>query len=414
MYQDPAGNGTKVGDTSVSTIDSDTVNTSAYGFTNSQNTNEVDAVVLNKTANPITTNIQITHPVSLNSVKIYQLTSATAAPQLVGTFTVQNNQYQYTLPAYSVSTLVFQNGAGSTPTPTPVTPTPLNGSCGSANGTTVSTAPTTNLCNAGTNSSVTGSGPWSWSCAGTNGGTTANCSASRLVVTPTPVTPNPTPVTPTPSPSPSPVSTGGGGGGGATSGGGSSGGSGGGVTVFPISPSPTPATPIILPPLNHTLALGATGPDVTTLQTILVQQKLIPPTAITGTFDLTTQAGVRAFQTKYDIVLSGSPQSNGYGVVGPATRAKLNTTLTTITTAPTPTPTSTKGVTLSRTLTLGSKGNDVTALQTYLIAKGYLAAGNTSGYFGVKTQVAVKAFQRANNLTPVGATGPLTRKALQK
>jgi peptidoglycan hydrolase-like protein with peptidoglycan-binding domain/photosystem II stability/assembly factor-like uncharacterized protein len=229
---------------------------------------------------------------------------------------------------------------------------------------------------------------------------------------PTPVTPNPTPIPtptptpspkPTPAPSPSPSPTTGGGAGGNS-------GSGGGVTVFPISPSPTPTTPIILPPLGHTLALGATGSDVVTLQTILVQQKLIPPTAITGTFDLTTQAGVRAFQTKYDIVLSGSPQSTGYGVVGPGTRAKLNTLLPT-TTTPAPT---TKGITLSRTLTLGSKGNDVTALQTYLIAKGYLAAGNNSGYFGLKTQTAVKAFQRANGLAQVGWTGPLTRNLLEK
>ena len=56
--------------------------------------------------------------------------------------------------------------------------TPVNGACGSANGATVSTAPTTNLCSTGTASAVTGTGPWDWSCAGSNGGTTAQCSAS--------------------------------------------------------------------------------------------------------------------------------------------------------------------------------------------------------------------------------------------
>jgi hypothetical protein len=109
MYQDPAGDGsTKVGDTAISTVDSDTVNTSGYGFANSQNPNEVDAVVINKTASPMTSTIQITHHVSLHSVKVYQLTSATASTQYAGTFTVKNGQYQYTMPAYSVSTLVFQ------------------------------------------------------------------------------------------------------------------------------------------------------------------------------------------------------------------------------------------------------------------------------------------------------------------
>jgi Glycoside hydrolase family 44/FG-GAP-like repeat len=115
MYQDPAGNGTKVGDTSVSTTNSDIVDASAYGFTNGASSNEVDAVVLNKTASPMTATIQITNPLSVNSVKIYQLTSASAVPQPVGAFAVQNNQYQYTMPAYSVSTLVFT--AGSNPTP---------------------------------------------------------------------------------------------------------------------------------------------------------------------------------------------------------------------------------------------------------------------------------------------------------
>jgi hypothetical protein len=115
MYQDPAGNGTKVGDTSVSTTNSDIVDASAYGFTNSANSNEVDAVVLNKTASPMAATIQITNPLSVNYVKIYQLTSASAVPQPVGAFAVQNNQYQYTMPAYSVSTLVFT--AGSNPTP---------------------------------------------------------------------------------------------------------------------------------------------------------------------------------------------------------------------------------------------------------------------------------------------------------
>ena len=55
-------------------------------------------------------------------------------------------------------------------------PPPVNGACGSANGTTVSTAPSANLCTTGTASTVSGSGPWAWSCAGSSGGSTASCS----------------------------------------------------------------------------------------------------------------------------------------------------------------------------------------------------------------------------------------------
>src|SRR3989344_1199202 len=61
----------------------------------------------------------------------------------------------------------------------------VNGTCGSANGTTVSSAPSTNLCATGTAGAVSGSGPWSWSCAGSNGGTTASCSASKTADTST-------------------------------------------------------------------------------------------------------------------------------------------------------------------------------------------------------------------------------------
>lgn len=58
--------------------------------------------------------------------------------------------------------------------------TPVDGVCGSANGSTVPTAPTSNLCFAGTASAVGGSGPWSWSCVGINSGSTASCNANKI------------------------------------------------------------------------------------------------------------------------------------------------------------------------------------------------------------------------------------------
>jgi len=63
-------------------------------------------------------------------------------------------------------------------------PVPVNGVCGSSDGTTVPVAPSTNLCTAGTSSAVAGVGPWTWNCNGANGGTNASCSAQK---TPTPV-----------------------------------------------------------------------------------------------------------------------------------------------------------------------------------------------------------------------------------
>ena len=66
--------------------------------------------------------------------------------------------------------------AGTKPPPNPA-PTPIDGQCGSANGTPVSAAPSSELCAVGAASAVNGSGPWTWTCAGSNGGTDANCSA---------------------------------------------------------------------------------------------------------------------------------------------------------------------------------------------------------------------------------------------
>ena len=57
----------------------------------------------------------------------------------------------------------------------------INGSCGSANGTTVTTVPTINLCTTGTATAITGTGPWGWTCTGINGGTTATCNANITI-----------------------------------------------------------------------------------------------------------------------------------------------------------------------------------------------------------------------------------------
>jgi hypothetical protein len=56
----------------------------------------------------------------------------------------------------------------------------VNGACGVDNGSSLLSTPT-NLCSAGIPSAVTGSGPWSWTCDGQSGGTTASCSAQKMV-----------------------------------------------------------------------------------------------------------------------------------------------------------------------------------------------------------------------------------------
>ncbi len=75
------------------------------------------------------------------------------------------------------------------------------------------------------------------------------------------------------------------------------------------------------------------------------------------------------------------------------------------------TPSGTKRVTGN--LSIRSRGEQVTTLQSILIQKGYLT-GEPTGYFGVVTLKAVKEFQRANNIPPTGFVGPLTRALLVK
>jgi spore germination protein YaaH len=73
----------------------------------------------------------------------------------------------------------------------------------------------------------------------------------------------------------------------------------------------------------------------------------------------------------------------------------------------------------ARSLTVGLSGADVTALQTALIAKGYLTAGSATGYFGALTLAAVEKFQCAQGIICSGAAvegygiaGPKTQAVL--
>ena len=68
--------------------------------------------------------------------------------------------------------------------------------------------------------------------------------------------------------------------------------------------------------------------------------------------------------------------------------------------------------TLTQNLSLGSKGQDVTTLQEFLVAQGYLHVAPT-GYFGTLTQAAVQAFQEANGIAAIGQVGPLTRAKIE-
>ncbi|MES2225673.1 MAG: fibronectin type III domain-containing protein [Patescibacteria group bacterium] len=87
---------------------------------------------------------------------------------------------------------------------------------------------------------------------------------------------------------------------------------------------------------------------------------------------------------------------------GDSTTTTTTTTSTSTTTAPT--------VSFIRDLTLGATGDDVRALQEFLLAHGFSIPAGATGYFGLQTKAALAAFQAASGIVPsVGYFGPLTR-----
>lgn len=71
------------------------------------------------------------------------------------------------------------------------------------------------------------------------------------------------------------------------------------------------------------------------------------------------------------------------------------------------------GYNFTRDLTVGSKGDDVSALQQILIEGGYLKIAAPTGYFGSLTKTALAAWQKANGISPAsGYFGPKSRAYL--
>lgn len=70
----------------------------------------------------------------------------------------------------------------------------------------------------------------------------------------------------------------------------------------------------------------------------------------------------------------------------------------------------TASVTFTRDLTLGSSGAEVTALQNWLISKGFSISAGATGYFGAQTKAALATYQASVGITPTaGYFGPTTR-----
>lgn len=108
---------------------------------------------------------------------------------------------------------------------------------------------------------------------------------------------------------------------------------------------------------------------------------------------------------------TGSGGGGGGGGGGPSPTPPAPTPAPALTPAPVAsTPTA---FSISSDLALGSEGAEVTQLQNYLATDPAIYPdGLITGYFGSKTQAAVKRFQATHGLPQVGRVGPLTRTKL--
>ena len=187
------------------------------------------------------------------------------------------------------------------------------------------------------------------------------------------------------------------------------------VTAPSPTPSPIPIPTPIPPPIvgkatpsftGQVLALGSRDPSVKNLQQFLITQGILAQGKDTGYFGLLTRSAVIIFQQRHAIPTTG--------VVGLLTAAKIDQLRGTVT-PPTAPPTA-----FTQNLYIGLRNSDVTALQLFLIKRGLLGIGKSTGYFGLLTEAAVRTFQCQQNIvcsgnrysTGWGVVGPKTRAVL--
>ena len=185
------------------------------------------------------------------------------------------------------------------------------------------------------------------------------------------------------------------------------------------------ATSIAQDALSKTLVYGSRDQDVRTLQEWLAKDEGIYPEAlVTGYFGTLTLQAVQRFQLKYGVVKYSS--DTGYGIVGPATRAKVYEFAVggaQPATKADPAQVSVQSVPskIQQTLVYGQVNDQVRYLQSVLKNdKAVYPEGIESGLFGPLTLQAVQRFQlkygvvKSSSDTGYGIVGPATRAKLQE
>ena len=182
-------------------------------------------------------------------------------------------------------------------------------------------------------------------------------------------------------------------------------------TGLPANATPTPEPTAVPTPTaepvwqipKSKVQEGSSGADAQSVQTRLQELGYYQGT-VDGKFGRASVNALKNFQTNNGLKADGVAGSGTYEVLFSVKALPYSI-------PETPAPTAGKSETVWQTLRSGTTGNDVKQLQENLIQLGYMS-GQPDGTYGTKTVEAVKAFQKANNLTADGTAGPATLKLL--
>lgn len=132
---------------------------------------------------------------------------------------------------------------------------------------------------------------------------------------------------------------------------------------------------------DRPLFRGTSGEDVSLLQTVLRNGGFYVYPEITGIFGFVTEQALQAFQRHHNIVSSGTPETTGYGRLGPVTRTFLNNILALDQTGP--------------SLTASLLSSAIYRIQELLIQTGYTSI-IPNGVLDAATQAAISHYQQGS------------------
>jgi hypothetical protein len=127
MFRNFDGRNGTFGDTSVRATTDDSAASSVYASLDTSNPNALTLVAINKTGQPLDALIRLNRVLPGANAAIYRLTAASPDPQAAGqTVIADPENFSYSMPAYSVSTIRITGLAGTNDAPTVAAPAAAN------------------------------------------------------------------------------------------------------------------------------------------------------------------------------------------------------------------------------------------------------------------------------------------------